>query len=240
MFRKDIPKFLMENRNSVVYIGSSNKNIDIYFDNIKEEKNINLIELSNIQEEDDYYKVNYQLLESLKSNKKLVILTSLEGLLTKYSLNSDILTIELGMGVTRKSLIEILEKNGYKKNYLVEKRMEFSVRGDIIDIFPLNGENPIRVEYFGDEIDRITYFSLLDQKSLEKLSKVNMYINKNNSVRIDFLSLLEKIKENRQCDIYLENSEMYTSTVYVKWELQVSVNNTSLIIVIEVISIASY
>ena len=208
MFRKDIPKFLMENRNSVVYIGSSNKNIDIYFDNINEEKNINLIELSNIQEEDDYYKVNYQLLESLKSNKKLVILTSLEGLLTKYSLNSDILTIELGMGVTRKNLIEILEKNGYKKNYLVEKRMEFSVRGDIIDIFPLNGENPIRVEYFGDEIDRITYFSLLDQKSLEKLSKVNMYINKNNSVRIDFLSLLEKIKENRQCDIYLENSEI--------------------------------
>ena len=208
MFRKDIPKFLIENKNSVVYIGSSNKNIDIYFENISEEKNIDLIELSNIQEEDDYYKVNYKLLESLKNDKKLVILTSLEGLLTEYSLNSDVLTIELGVGVKRKELIEILEKNGYKKNYLVEKRMEFSIRGDIVDIFPLNGENPIRIEYFGDEIDRITYFSLIDQKSLEKICKVNMYINKNNSIKIDFLELLEKIKKNRKCDVYLENSEI--------------------------------
>ena len=208
MFRKDIPKFLIENKNSVVYIGSSNKNIDIYFENISEEKNIDLIELSNIQEEDDYYKINYQLLESLKNDKKLVILTSLEGLLTKYSLNSDVLTIELGVGIKRKNLIEVLEKNGYKKNYLVEKRMEFSIRGDIVDIFPLNGENPIRIEYFGDEIDRITYFSLIDQKSLEKISRVNMYINKNNSIKIDFLELLEKIKKNRKCDVYLENSEI--------------------------------
>ncbi|MGL4787144.1 MAG: transcription-repair coupling factor, partial [Cetobacterium sp.] len=173
MFRKDIPKFLIENKNSVVYIGSSNKNIDIYFENLINQKEIDLIELSNIQEEDDYYKVNYQLLESLKSNKKLIILTSLEGLLTEYSLNSDVLTLTLGTGITRKSLIELLEKNGYKKNYLVEKRMEFSVRGDIVDIFPLNGENPIRIEYFGDEIDRITYFSIFDQKSFEKISRIN-------------------------------------------------------------------
>ncbi len=208
MFRKDIPKFLIENKNSVVYIGSSNKNIDIYFENLIDQKEIDLIELSNIQEEDDYYKVNYQLLESLKSNKKLIILTSLEGLLTEYSLNSDILTLTLGTGITRKSLIELLEKNGYKKNYLVEKRMEFSVRGDIVDIFPLNGENPIRIEYFGDEIDRITYFSIFDQKSFEKISRVNMYINKNNLLKIDFIKLLEKLKENRVCDIYLENSEI--------------------------------
>lgn len=208
MFRKDIPKFLIENKNSVVYIGSSNKNIDIYFENLIDQKEIDLIELSNIQEEDDYYKVNYQLLESLKSNKKLIILTSLEGLLTEYSLNSDVLTLTLGTGITRKSLIELLEKNGYKKNYLVEKRMEFSVRGDIVDIFPLNGENPIRIEYFGDEIDRITYFSIFDQKSFEKISRVNMYINKNNLLKIDFIKLLEKLKENRVCDIYLENSEI--------------------------------
>ncbi|WP_418964343.1 hypothetical protein, partial [Cetobacterium sp.] len=76
MFRKDIPKFLIENKNSVVYIGSSNKNIDIYFENINDQTDIDLIELSNIQEDDDYYRINYQLLESLKSDKKLIILTS--------------------------------------------------------------------------------------------------------------------------------------------------------------------
>lgn len=208
MFRKDIPKFLIENKNSVVYIGSSNKNIDIYFENINGQTDIDLIELSNIQEDDDYYRINYQLLESLKSDKKLIILTSLEGILAEYSLNSDVLTLRLGIGITRKKLIELLEKNGYKKNYLVEKRMEFSVRGDILDIFPLNGENPVRIEYFGDEIDRITYFSVFDQKSFEKIDTVNMYINKNNLVKIDFLELLEGLKKNRDCDIFLENSEI--------------------------------
>lgn len=208
MFRKDIPKFLIDNKNSVVYIGSSNKNIDIYFENIVEQQEIDLIELSNIQEEDDYYRVNYELLESLKNNRKLIILTSLEGILTHYSLNSDILTLSLGEGITRKELIELLEKNEYKKNYLVEKRMEFSVRGDIVDIYPLNGEHPIRVEYFGDEIDRITYFSIMDQKSFEKISRVNMYINKNNLEKIDFIELLERIRKNRNCDIYLENAEI--------------------------------
>ena len=208
MFRKDIPKFLIENKNSVVYIGSSNKNIDIYFENINGQTDIDLIELSNIQEDDDYYRINYQLLESLKSDKKLIILTSLEGILAEYSLNSDVLTLRLGIGITRKKLIELLEKNGYKKNYLVEKRMEFSVRGDILDIFPLNGENPVRIEYFGDEIDRITYFSVFDQKSFEKIDTVNMYINKNNLVKIDFLELLEGLKKNKDCDIFLENSEI--------------------------------
>ncbi|WP_432204814.1 DEAD/DEAH box helicase [Cetobacterium somerae] len=207
MFRKDIPQFLIDKKNSVVYIGSSNKNIDIYYENMKEQ-DINVIELSNIQEEDDYYRVNYQLSEELKTNKKLIILISLEGLLVKYSLNSDVIKLNLGQGVKRKDLIEILEKNGYKKNYLVEKRMEFSVRGDILDIYPLNGENPIRIEYFGDEIDRITYFSVFDQKSFEKIESLNMYINKNKFDKIDFFQLLEKIKENRNCDVYLENSEI--------------------------------
>jgi transcription-repair coupling factor (superfamily II helicase) len=207
MFRKDIPQFLIDKKNSVVYIGSSNKNIDIYYENMKEQ-DINVIELSNIQEEDDYYRVNYQLSEELKTNKKLIILISLEGLLVKYSLNSDVIKLNLGQGVKRKDLIEILEKNGYKKNYLVEKRMEFSVRGDILDIYPLNGENPVRIEYFGDEIDRITYFSVFDQKSFEKIESLNMYINKNKFDKIDFFQLLEKIKENRNCDVYLENSEI--------------------------------
>ncbi|MDX8336789.1 DEAD/DEAH box helicase [Candidatus Cetobacterium colombiensis] len=207
MFRKDIPQFLIDKKNSVIYIGSSNKNIDIYYENMKEQ-DINVIELSNIQEEDDYYRVNYQLSEELKTNKKLIILISLEGLLAKYSLNSDVIKLNLGQGVKRKDLIEILEKNDYKKNYLVEKRMEFSVRGDILDIYPLNGENPVRIEYFGDEIDRITYFSVFDQKSFEKIESLNMYINKNKFYRIDFFQLLEKIKDNRNCDVYLENSEI--------------------------------
>lgn len=207
MFRKDIPAFLIENEKNIIYIASSNKNIDIYYDNINK-KEFNIIKLCDIQEEEDYYRVNYKILEALKENKKIIILTSIEGILAKYSLNNDVLTLKLGIGLSRKNLIEFLEKNSYKKNYLVEKRMEFSIRGDIIDIFPLNGEYPIRVEYFGDEIDRITYFSPIDQKSFEKINNINVYINKNKVKEINFIDLIEIIKKTKETNVYLENIEV--------------------------------
>ena len=207
MFRKDISQFLIDKKNSVVYIASSNKNIDIYFDNIKDEEK-NIVKLSDLQDEEEYYKVNYELLEKINLTEKIIILTSLEGLLMHYSLDEETLNLKLGTTLSRKNLIEILERNGYKKNYLVQKRLEFSIRGDIIDIFPLNGENPIRVEFFGDEIDRITHFLISDQKSFEKISSINIYMNRDNSQKLDFLQLLNKLEENRKLDIFLENSEV--------------------------------
>src|SRR5699024_7899370 len=43
---------------------------------------------------------------------------------------------------------------------------EFSVRGDIIDIYALNEENPVRIDFFGSEVDRIRFFDPSTQKSL--------------------------------------------------------------------------
>lgn len=208
MLRKDVCKILTENKNSIVYIASSNKNLEIYFDKMWEEKSIKLIKISDIQEESEYFKINYELLEALKSDLKVVILVSVEGILSQYSLNEDMITLNLGSNVSRKDLIDILEKNNFKKKYLVEDRMEYSVRGDIIDVFPPNGEYPVRVEFFGNEIDRITNFSCTDQKSFEKLSIVNMYINKNKKNLLNFLEIIAKFKKNRKVDIYLENDEI--------------------------------
>ncbi|MEG3014037.1 MAG: transcription-repair coupling factor [Cetobacterium sp.] len=208
MLRKDVCKILTENKNSIVYIASSNKNLEIYFDKMWEEKSIKLIKISDIQEESEYFKINYELLEALKSDLKVVILVSVEGILSQYSLNEDMITLNLGSNVVRKDLIDILEKNNFKKKYLVEDRMEYSVRGDIIDVFPPNGEYPIRVEFFGNEIDRITNFSCTDQKSFKKLSIVNMYINKNKKNLLNFLEIIARFKKNKKVDIYLENEEI--------------------------------
>ncbi|MGL5053444.1 MAG: DEAD/DEAH box helicase [Cetobacterium sp.] len=207
MFRKDISQFLIDKKKSIVYIGSSNKNIDIYFDDIKE-KNLNVIKLSDLQEEDEYYKINYELTEMLKCDGKIIILTSLEGLLEKYYLNNESLTLQLHMDLKKKCLIEILEKKNFNKKYLVEKRMEFSVRGDIVDIFPLNGEDPIRIEYSGDEINRITYFSILSQKSIERVVQANIFVKKEKEEKISFVKLLDIIKKEKECEVFLENNEM--------------------------------
>ncbi|GAA1252351.1 transcription-repair coupling factor [Kitasatospora nipponensis] len=55
----------------------------------------------------------------------------------------------------------------YARVELVEKRGEFAVRGGILDVFPPTEEHPLRVEFWGDEIEEIRYFKIADQRSLE-------------------------------------------------------------------------
>lgn len=208
MLRKEIAEFIANKNKSVVYIASSNKNIDIYLENIQTLTDKCILRISDIQDEEEYFRVNYKLVEHMKNKDDILIFTSVEGLIADYSLDDSRVVINLGEGLKRKDLIDLLEENNYKKSYLVENRMEYSVRGDILDIFPPNGDNPIRLEYFGDEIDRITHFSIYDQKSIEKLSVVNMYINKNKNKSANFVEIIDKLKKEKNIDVLLENFEL--------------------------------
>ena len=89
---------------------------------------------------------------------------------------------------------------------MVEKRNEYSLRGDILDIFPQNSENPLRIEFgFDDEIERIAYFDIETQKSIEKKLYTYMYINNNKEEKKDFYSL---VKKNKNIRFFIENSEL--------------------------------
>jgi transcription-repair coupling factor (superfamily II helicase) len=64
-------------------------------------------------------------------------------------------------------LIASLAAIAYTRVDLVERRGEFAVRGGILDVFPPTEDHPIRVEFFGDEVEEIRTFSVADQRSLE-------------------------------------------------------------------------
>jgi transcription-repair coupling factor (superfamily II helicase) len=64
-------------------------------------------------------------------------------------------------------IVEDLVRAGYARSELVEKRGDFAVRGGILDVFPPTEEHPLRVEFWGDEIEEIRYFKVADQRSLE-------------------------------------------------------------------------
>ncbi|MBO5621505.1 MAG: transcription-repair coupling factor, partial [Butyrivibrio sp.] len=64
---------------------------------------------------------------------------------------------------------------GYTRNYQVEAPGEFSIRGDIVDVFDLTEDNPFRIELWGDEIQSIRSFDILSQRSLEKLESIDIY-----------------------------------------------------------------
>ena len=67
-----------------------------------------------------------------------------------------------------------LAKNGYTHVSKVDQSLQFAFRGDILDIYSVNNDYPIRIEFFGDEIESIRYFDLATQTSIKKIDKVTI------------------------------------------------------------------
>ena len=63
---------------------------------------------------------------------------------------------------------------GYERNYLVERRGEFAIRGGIFDVFPPSSERPVRAEFWGDEITSLRHFALATQRSLDDIERVEI------------------------------------------------------------------
>ncbi len=64
---------------------------------------------------------------------------------------------------------------GYRREHQVEHRGEFAVRGGIVDVFPSTADVPVRIDLWGDEVDRLTAFSVSDQRSSHDLRAVALY-----------------------------------------------------------------
>ena len=205
-YRGKIPFLLKELKGNILYLCSSNKNIEDYYNVLEDIYGGKLLKLESSQIKEELEKDNYDLLEILKSGDKFIILISLDAVLRDYFLEGKRFYIEIGKNIDAKTLEEELEKNGYTRNYMVEDRNQFSIRGDIFDIFPKNSEYPVRIEFsFGDEIERVTYFDIETQKSIEKKSSIDMYINSNNEERKTLFSLLGKLDN---IHIFMENREL--------------------------------
>jgi transcription-repair coupling factor (superfamily II helicase) len=64
------------------------------------------------------------------------------------------------------ALVTWLGMAGYRREAQVEHRGEFAVRGSIVDVFPPTADRPVRIDLWGDEVDRLTAFSVSDQRSV--------------------------------------------------------------------------
>ena len=83
---------------------------------------------------------------------------------------ADLEPVELAVGQSHdlEDVVRRLAAAAYTRVDLVEKRGEFAVRGGIVDVFPPTEEHPLRVEFWGDEIEEIRSFAVADQRSLGK------------------------------------------------------------------------
>jgi len=82
----------------------------------------------------------------------------------------DPIRISVGTTVDIDALCEQLVFFGYRRETVVEHRGEFSRRGAIVDIFPSTTDIPVRVDMWGDEVDRLTHFTVADQRSTDDIA----------------------------------------------------------------------
>jgi transcription-repair coupling factor (superfamily II helicase) len=80
--------------------------------------------------------------------------------------------LRLGEELPFDDLVSALAGAGYERADSVEERGQFSVRGGLVDVFPTTGREPVRVEFFGDQIERLSAFSVFTQRSLRDLGHV--------------------------------------------------------------------
>ena len=81
-------------------------------------------------------------------------------------------TVEVGQAFPMEDFIRRLSELGYERSELVDSAGEFSVRGGIVDFYPVTSDNPYRIEWFDDEIDSIREFDAGDQRSIRKLKEL--------------------------------------------------------------------
>ncbi|HHM23549.1 MAG TPA: transcription-repair coupling factor, partial [Bacteroidetes bacterium] len=84
------------------------------------------------------------------------------------------LVLRQGQPLGRDELVSWLVDSGYERTDLVGGVGEFSVRGGIVDIFPFESEDPIRVEFFGDTVDSLRTFDVGQQRSKSPLQEVQL------------------------------------------------------------------
>ncbi len=86
----------------------------------------------------------------------------------------DLEPVELVPGATAPldDVVRRLADAAYSRVDLVEKRGEFAVRGGIVDVFPPTDEHPLRVEFWGDDVEEIRTFSVADQRTLDKVERL--------------------------------------------------------------------
>ncbi|MEZ5226873.1 MAG: hypothetical protein R2710_09390 [Acidimicrobiales bacterium] len=80
-----------------------------------------------------------------------------------------------GMQLDPQDLVEQLVGAGYRREAQVEHRGEVAIRGSIVDVFPSTADGPVRVDLWGDEVERLSRFTVADQRSTDDLERVEIF-----------------------------------------------------------------
>ena len=166
------------------------------------------------------------VLEKALEDKPRVLICHIASL-TRYLPNIQLfkdntLTFKVGEHHDIKGIVSSLMKQGFTKVSKIDSSLQFSHRGDIIDIFPINYDTPLRIDFFDDEIESIRLFNVADQLSYDSINEAIIYPANDLLLEEGFCiktkdvltKKLEESKEGLKLDIYKELERRINEDIY--------------------------
>lgn len=179
---------------------------------------------ASINEEID--RLRLKAMVNLLSRKDVIVIASVSciyGLGSPIDFTEKILNLSIGDEISVRFLSEYLIDIYYSRNDIEFKRGTFRVRGDVIEIFPAYEYNAYRIEFFGEEIDKITVINPTTGESLQEIAKIGLYpvkqfVTSHNRV-LNIIPLIEKELDERvryflERDMPLEAERIKSRTKY--------------------------
>ena len=225
-YRGAIPWFLLcSEKKKIIYISTSNRNLENYYSmlenyyemsenqesilkkNFKNNKKIIDIFENISQNKEDITGINIRLLDILKNQEQFILFVNLQITLDVFFEKVKFLSFEIEKEYSFPQILDFLVENGYENSYLIEKKGQYSKRGDILDIFPPDLENPVRLEFFGDELESIRFFDIDSQISVEKIKKIKIFGNWLSGNNYELIELIDELKAE-DITIVIENEEL--------------------------------
>jgi len=127
---------------------------------------------------DDIVRERLQTLDRCSRGQVEVLLAPvrswIERLQSPEQFRGNVVSIEVGTEVAPDVIAARLVDAGYRHVSLVESLGEFTVRGGIVDVFPPTREHPVRLEFFGDEIESMREFNPRDQRSMRPVDRLEL------------------------------------------------------------------
>ncbi|WP_125769390.1 excinuclease ABC subunit UvrB [Companilactobacillus furfuricola] len=128
---------------------------------------------------DEIDKLRHSATSSLLERNDVIVVASVScifGLGDPREYSDSIISLRTGQEISRNQLLEELVENQFERNDIDFQRGRFRVRGDVVDIFPASrDDNAIRVEFFGDEIDRIIEMNALTGEIIGSMDHIGIF-----------------------------------------------------------------
>ena len=140
---------------------------------------------------DEIERLRLSTMSSLFARRDVLVVASVSciyGIGSREDYEAMVIPLRIGDGIGREALLSRLVDIQYSRNDIEFQRSHFRVRGDVVEVYPAYAEEAVRIEFFGEEIERITRFEPLTGNKLESLEAVTIYPSK------QFVTTSDKMK----------------------------------------------